>query len=338
MGSGPFGRDTVQIDRKKELRADLMLLIITLCWGVSYYLMDVSLTQLSTFTLNAYRFLGAFAVAVIFSLPRMRHMTKETLLAGLGIGAVLSFVYIGATVGVQNTTLSNSAFLCCTTVFFTPILDFLIFRKRASRKIVLAVVLSLIGIALMTLKDDFSFNMAHLKGDLFSLSCGVTYSLDIIFTSRAVQNNKVDPYQMGVMSLGSCGLIMLVLACMTEMPIAHPTNGAVWFAVIFLSLFCTGMAFILQPIAQQYTEASHVGIIFSLEPVFAGVTAFFLAGEVLTARGYIGEVLMIAALLFMEIDFGALLSGRTKASESVNSMSAEELGGGAPAEKDNERR
>lgn len=304
---------SVQIDRKQEVRADMMLLLITLFWGVSYYLMNVSLTELSTFTLNAYRFLGAFAVAVAGTFPKMRNISGETFFAGIAVGVALSFVYTGATLGVQYTTLSNSAFLCSTTVFFTPILDFLFFRRKPSRKIIVAVILCIAGISLMTLKEDFSFNMAHLKGDLFSLGCGFAYAVDIVITSRAVRNARVEPYQMGVISLGACGAIMLVMALATEMPLAHPRTAFVWGAVIFLSLFCTGIAFIVQPIAQQYTEASHVGIIFSLEPVFAGVTAFFLAHEVLTVRGYIGEALMIFALLYMEIDFGgAKLNRRRK--------------------------
>ena len=84
---------------------------------------------------------------------------------------------------------------------------------------------------------------------------------------------------------------MLVLSLIIGTPMI-PDTPVLWGTVIFLSLFCTGLAFIIQPIAQQYTEASHVGIIYSLEPVFAGVTAFFLAGEILTARGYLGELLM----------------------------------------------
>ena len=46
----------------KQLRADFLLVLVTLCWGVSYYLMDVSLTDMGAFTLNAYRFLGAFVI------------------------------------------------------------------------------------------------------------------------------------------------------------------------------------------------------------------------------------------------------------------------------------
>ena len=47
--------------------------------------------------------------------------------------------------------------------------------------------------------------------------------------------------------------------------------------MIFLSVFCTGVAFIIQAVAQQYTTAAHVGIIFTLEPVFSGIVAFIFA-------------------------------------------------------------
>ncbi len=290
-------------DKSKELKADMMLLIVTLFWGVSYYLMDISLKEVPTFTLNAYRFLGAFFVAFIFSYKSMIKINKMTLFAGGVVGITLSFVYMFATIGVQNTTLSNSAFLCATTVFFTPIIDWVVNKKRPTKKIIIAVIVCFIGISLLTLKEDFSFNMSNLKGDLFSLGCGLCYALQIVFTGGLLKNKSVDAYKMGVMSLGFCGLIMMVLSLIFETPIAVPQTPAVWFAVIFLSLFCTGVSFIVQPIAQQYTEPSHVGIIISLEPVFAGITAFALAGELLTVRGYLGQVLMIIAIFYMEIDF-----------------------------------
>ena len=67
-----------------------------------------------------------------------------------------------------------------------------------------------------------------------------------------------------------------------------PGSGPIWGAVAFLAVFCTGLAFIVQTLAQQYTSASHVGVIFTLEPVFAGIVAFLFAGEVLTPRAYVG--------------------------------------------------
>ena len=62
----------------------------------------------------------------------------------------------------------------------------------------------------------------------------------------------------------------------------------------------------LQPVAQQYTTASHVGVIFTLEPVFAAIVALVFAHEVLSVKAYIGALLMLASIFVMEIDFKAL--------------------------------
>lgn len=118
---------------KTQLKADLMLVIVTLCWGVSYYLMDISLTDMEPFTLNAYRFLGAFAAGCILTFPRLKSVNKETLKYSLLVGSVLVFVYMGATFGVKYTTLSNSGFLCTLTVIFVPLIEIL-FLKKQSRK------------------------------------------------------------------------------------------------------------------------------------------------------------------------------------------------------------
>ncbi|MBQ3185784.1 MAG: DMT family transporter, partial [Firmicutes bacterium] len=87
-----------------------------------------------------------------------------------------------------------------------------------------------------------------------------------------------------------------------------PSSGIVWGSALFLAVFCTGVAFIVQTIAQQYTSATHVGVIFTLEPVFAGIVAFALAGEILLPRAYFGAFLLLASLIIMEIDVNALVA------------------------------
>ena len=286
----------------KQLRADMMLVLVTLCWGVSYYLMDVSLTDMGPFTLNAYRFLGAFVIGGLLSLRKLKGVNKQTLKYSLLIWEVLVFVYIGATFGVKYTTLSNSGFLCALTVIFVPIIEILVLRKKPQKKIIFAVTMSLIGIMMLTLKDDFSINMANLRGDLLCILGATAYAIDLILTEKAVSHEEVDAFQLGVFQLGVTGVYMLAMSFIFEQP--HlPTTPMIWGSVIFLSIFCTGVAFIVQAIAQQYTTAAHVGIIFTLEPVFAAVVAYFFAGEVLTVKSYLGAVIMMAALFVTEIDF-----------------------------------
>lgn len=289
----------------KQIKADGILILVTLCWGVSYLLMDISLTELDPFTLNAFRFLGAFAIAALISFKKIRTVNRTTLKYSVLVGFALVFVYIGATFGVKYTSLSNSGFLCALTVIFTPILGWLFFKKTPGKKLTFVVIICFIGIALLTLGDDFSINMAHIKGDLLCLMCAVAYAVDLLLTEKAVSHEEVDAYNLGVFQLGVTGILNLIMAFTVETP-QLPETGQVWGAVIFLSVFCTGVAFVLQPVAQQYTTASHVGVIFTLEPVFAAIVAYFFAGEVLSPKAYLGAVLMLASIFIMEIDFKAL--------------------------------
>lgn len=289
----------------KQVKADGILVLVTLCWGVSYLLMDISLAEIDPFTLNSFRFLGAFVIAAAFSWKKLLNVNRTTLKYSLLVGFALVFVYIGSTFGVKYTTLSNSGFLCALTVIFTPIINWLFFKKSPGRKLSFVALMCFAGIILLTLGDDFSINMSNLKGDLLCIMCALSYAFDLIFTEKAVAKEEVNAYQLGVFQLGVTGILNLVLAFLVEKP-QFPETAEVWGSVLFLSIFCTGVAFILQPIAQQYTTASHVGVIFALEPVFAAIVAFFFAGEVLSARAYFGAILMLASIFIMEIDFKKL--------------------------------
>jgi drug/metabolite transporter (DMT)-like permease len=289
---------------KQQMKADIMLLVVTLLWGVSYLLIDISLTEVGAFSLNALRFLIAFFIALIFAFPKLKTVNKTTLKYSAVIGVALLFVYIGATFGVKYTSLSNAGFLCALTVVITPILAFFILKQKPEKKLALVVVMCLVGIALLSLKD----NLRPALGDIFCIMAAFAYAVDLLITEVAVKKETVNAFQLGVFQLGFTGLFNLILSFFAETP-ALPHTPKAWAAVLFLSIFCTGLAFIVQALAQQYTSASHVGVIFSLEPVFAGIVAFFFASEVLSARAYAGGALLVSSLFIMELDIQKNVTG-----------------------------
>ncbi len=293
----------------KQLQADGILFLITFCWGVSYFLMDVSMTELDPFTLNAFRFLGAFAIAVLLSGKKLMNVSKETLKYAALVGFLMVFVYIGATFGVKYTSISNSGFMCSLTVIFTPILEWVVFKKKPDKKFSLVLLICITGIALLTLGSDFSLSAEHIKGDLMCVMCAFAYAVLLIFTEMGVRKEEVDPYQMGVFQIGITGVLNLIVAFVLETP-HFPEAVQVWGAVAFLAIFCTGVAYIMQPIAMQYTSSGHVGVIFALEPVFSAIVAFMFAGEVLFAKQYLGGALMLFSIILMEVDIKSLIKRR----------------------------
>ena len=146
-------------------------------------------------------------------------------------------------------------------------------------------------------------------GDIICLLCAVAYAGDLVLTDRAVHDPQVNALQLGILQLGVVGFVMLGLAFLLEKP-CLPQTPAVWGAALFLGVFCSGVGFVIQTVQQQYTSASHVGLIFTLEPVFSAIVAYFFAHEVLQLRGYIGAALMMVSLLVMELDWKSLLRRR----------------------------
>jgi len=203
---------------------------------------------------------------------------------------------------VMYTSLSNAGFLCAMTVVFTPIFAFVFKKQKQDKRLILAVIVCFTGIGLLSLNDD----LKPALGDIFCLGCAIVYAVHLLVTETAVKKEEVNALQLGVYQLGFTGLFNLVISFLIETPVL-PHTPEVWTSVLVLAVFCTGLAFIAQTIAQQYTSASHEGIIFSLEPVFAGFAAFFFAKEILAPRGYLGAALMVFGLFIVEIDWGKIL-------------------------------
>lgn len=282
------------------LKADLSLLFVAMSWGFSYYFVDLVMEDLGVYGQNAYRFFIAFVLALLLGRGRIQPLKGELLKTSIILGSILSCVYIGSTLAVRYTTMSNAAFLASLMVVLTPVFSFLYYKKMPPKRTIFCILLSFVGIAFLTLGEDFKIQAENFRGDMAAIACAIAYANHLLYTERAIQKETIDPFSLSVYQFLVVGFINLILMLIFEKP-SVPTTPLSWFAILFLSVFCTGMAFILQTLAQRYTVASHVGVIFSLEPVFASIVAFFLAGEVLLPRAYLGAFLMLMSVVLMEV-------------------------------------
>lgn len=279
-------------------RAELLLILITGFWSISYLFSRICLEELDPLTLNGFRFLLAFAVLGAIYHKNVLTANKETVKNGVWVGLILVLVYIGATYGVKYTSLSNAGFISCLAVIITPLIELIVFRNKLEKKLLISLIICTIGLALLTLGNDLSFAI----GDVLCLLCAVSYAVDIIVTDRAVVKPEVDPIGMSVIEIGVTGVVFLILSFIFEKP--HlPTSLSVWGAAVFLGFFCSGVAFVVQTTQQKYSTPSRVALIFTLEPLFSAIIAYFFAGERLLPRAYIGAALMLFSLVLMQVDF-----------------------------------
>ena len=276
-------------------RADLLLFMITVFWGASYILTKVGLDFLPPYNLTAVRFLVAFLVsAAVFPKQTVRS-DRRTIRYALILALILFGVFISMTFGLKYTSASNAGFLISLSVVLIPILSSVFLKQKIEKKVIAAVGIAPIGIALLTLDTEFVIS----GGDLLCILCALLFAIHVVATGVFTQ--KVNSIALGVLQLGFVGLFSSVFAVFTE-TLTLPATPLAWFVVLTLSIVCTAVGYIVQTTAQQYTSATHTGLILSLEPVFSAIFAYACLGEVLAIRGYIGAVILLGIVLLAEVD------------------------------------
>ena len=79
-------------------------------------------------------------------------------------------------------------------------------------------------------------------------------------------------------------------------------SPAAWAALLAVAFFSTYGAYHFYYAGLKHLEAGRAAITATLEPVVAGVVAFFWWGEFFSLAGYIGSGLILTAVILMVSD------------------------------------
>jgi len=78
-------------------------------------------------------------------------------------------------------------------------------------------------------------------------------------------------------------------------------NFSVVGAIIYTSIFASIIATIIQLKFQKTVSPTKAGIIYSIEPIFAAVFAYFLLSEKISNFGLVGCLLIFIGLIISEV-------------------------------------
>lgn len=276
-------------------KANLLMVIVTMFWGLSYTFMVMGLETLAVYNVVALRCIIAFVVAGIIFYKRMIKVDVKTFKYAAIQGLLLFIVFALSLFGLESTSASNAGFILSLTVVLVPIFSSFIEKKLPSRAVSFAIVCTMIGITVLTANGSFTFQ----KGDILVAIAALCYSIYLLLNSSFTKN--VESISYGIYQLGFAGLYALVLTFLFETP-TLPNSSSSWIAIIGLGVICSAFCFVGQTVAQQYTSATHTGLIFSLEPIFAAMFAMMFIGEGLTLKLIIGGSFILIGNLFAQLE------------------------------------
>jgi drug/metabolite transporter (DMT)-like permease len=268
----------------------LLLVAVTAVWGWTFVVVQNAIAIYGVIPFLAVRFVLAGAALTPLYATRL---TRRSLLVGGGIGVVLAAGYFFQTTGLLFTTPTNSGLITGLFVVFAPLADRLLFGANVSRQVVLAVGLSLIGMILLAGGGPEGANW----GDLLTLLCAAALGLHIALLSRYASS-----YDAGALTLAQILSIAIIFVVVWPFfsPVALPPP-TVWVALLITGLLASAGAFLVQTTVQQYIPAARTAIILTMEPVFAALFGYWLAGDRLVAVQILGALMILSALVIGEV-------------------------------------
>jgi drug/metabolite transporter (DMT)-like permease len=278
-----------KVSGRKKALAHSGLLYASAIWGSTFFLVKSALADIDPVIMVGYRFILAGLVLLVFL-----KLTRRPILVGLGRAAFLSVIlfllYIPQTIGLEYTTASNSGFITGLFVAFVPIFLRIIFKRRPTIMELIASIISLGGLWILT------GGMSDINiGDMLTLGAAMTYALHVLYSDKYMKAG-VDPYVISCQQFLMVGLLSLVAALVFDLPFGIGSTSA-GLVVVFLALFPTLSAFVIQMLAQRITSPLRVSLIFALEPVFAATFAWTLGGETIVQHRALGGLLIFTALV-----------------------------------------
>jgi drug/metabolite transporter (DMT)-like permease len=274
---------------------DCSLIGVALIWGATFVIVKQALADVSTLLFLAIRFtLATIALAVIFR-TQFRKLDKHSIRGGIMAGVFLFSGYVLQTFGLKYTSASKTGFITCLYIPLVPLFSSLVYKKVPRIPEILGVVSAFIGITLMSVQENI---LKIGLGEVLVACCAVAYAFHILVLGRFAGSSNS-----GILAITqiATGAVLAAVTFWWAEPVHIQWTRGVWIALAITSLFATAVAFAVQTWAQRYSSPTRTALIFSMEPVFAWVTSYLVAGEVLSTRGTIGAVLILTGILLVEL-------------------------------------
>ena len=283
-------------DRLKEMGADFLLLLVAIAWGSTFFIVQDAVGETPVYTFLFWRFFLAALLMSLISYKHLKNLNKEVLKAGGVLGLFMFLGYAFQTFGLKYTFSSTVGFITGLNVIVVPFASYLIFKHKASIYSLIGAITASVGLYYLTLNSEIGFSL----GEFYAFVCAIMFALHIVFTDYLSKRHNV--YLLVSIQFFTVALCSLVGGLVMDGNIMPAKVDELLInAIVITVLFATIFAFWVQTAMQRFTTAAKTAIIFTMEPVSAGVFGYFFAGELLSWMQMFGAALILGGMLIAEL-------------------------------------
>ena len=268
----------------KRLLLTILLVGVTAVWGWTFVVVKDAILVYGVLAFLAIRFtIAAAALAPLC----LRRITRHTMLVGGGIGAAMAAGYLLQTLGLRYTTPTNSGLITGLFVLFAPVSARVLYRVRLGGTLLVSVAASLVGLVLLTGQMAGQLRL----GDFLTLGCALAFGVHIALLSRYARQH--DARVLALAQMLTAAVLFAIIWPLVE-PVAWP-EPRVWLSLALTGIVASAVAFYIQTLVQQHLSAARTAIVLTMEPVFAAIFGYWLAGDRLSSLQLVGAACILAA-------------------------------------------
>ncbi len=267
------------------------MLAVAVVWGATFPTAKHLLEFLPPFVYLAVRFAVAGSVLLPLGWDGLVRAPAAVWARGGAAGLALGAGYALQTLGLRHAPATNAAFLTGLFVVLVPALGAL-WGRRPTPWEWAGVVAGTAGLALLT-----GGGVRMEAAEVLLVGCAACFALHILLLDAVAA--RLPPTSSGALQMAVAGGLTGALAIREGLPAGVPAE--VWAAVAAMGLFASAAAFSVQSWAQRFTPPTHVGLVFTAEPVAAALLAWWWLGERLTPGQWVGGGLILAGMMLAQL-------------------------------------
>ncbi|WP_165777332.1 DMT family transporter [Bifidobacterium primatium] len=290
------------------------LLLTAMIWGFSFVSQVAGMDSTSPMFFNATRFtLGAVSLLPILLVLHRRRATAEgdadtvprmtpvpsarrTVLVSALCGLVLFSASTLQQYGIlYGRSAGRAGFITALYIVMVPLLAWAFLRRRVTLFTGVAVALAVAGFYLLCMTDSGG---ALTLGDAMVFLCAILFAVHILVIDTLASG--IDPVLLSFGQFVTTALLSW-MGSLLEGSVNWSGAADAWLPILYSGIGSVGIAYTLQVVGQQWVPPTRASLIMSLESFFSAVGGALLLGEVMTARGYWGCILIFVGTVLAQL-------------------------------------
>ena len=283
---------------KKALPHTLALITVVI-WSSTFVVTKFLLESFSPTTILIYRFfISIICLFLIYpKIHKPKRIKDELYFLGAGISGITLYFFL-QNIALLYTSSTNVGIIAGIVPMITLISSFIVFKTpKITWNFILGFIIAISGIILITLNGVFELKLNPL-GDILALLAMISWGIYCVFLKKIQDlGYSGTATTRHIMEYGFIFLIPLFFITKSDFNFHAFTDYRVVFAILFLALFASTIAFLFWNYSCERISAVSTNIYLYLSPLISTLFSFLFLSERITIFTIIGMILSVIGLI-----------------------------------------